>query len=480
MTSSQPPLFDDGGALPETRVRDEHGQHDGRQPREPNYLVRRAVAIGVVIAALVGGSVVAAQIIGARGDGESDSPSTAPWNAVVLVADDEVRVIDPATGTVTDTYPGDEPLLDVVSVVAGKTIVFLNDLGRITQLDLTDGSIRRSSGQEDGTMSASDDHAAIVLAGLPAGGDVTVVDTETRTTFDIGDIAALNDALMFVDEVLVNRSGTHVATPDARSFQSVLVDIATETPVLLAGQVVALDDDTVVTAQRAGPRAELEFYDLSGERLGSADAPSPQVTMLLDGARVLVVAADGAVVGVDADGTVDDLGTVAPSTTGGDTQPVLVRSGFPVPDLERLVVATDDAVVLLGTDGAEVARFTGELLSRVGSGSRCALIGSARANSVAVHVDLTTGEALGEVAGGSISSASVDGCTVSMIGSPRLVVRGTEAELGATSGSITVAPDGTAYVLTTSTQNQLISLANEDDEPIDLADDTVVVRFAEI
>ncbi len=486
MTSSTPPPYDDGGAPPDTRIDEiepvgRRGSRD-RHDRAPNYLVRRAIAIGAVVAVLAGASVVAGRIIGGDGDDGAKTPKAADWNTIVVVADEEVRLVDPETGAVTTTYPGEEALLDAESLVTGDTLVLMNDFGRITQLDLADGAIRRSSAPDGSTLVISPENASIVLAGPPVGGDVTVVDTRDGTSFDIGDAAGLSDPLIFVDGVFVNESGRHIATADARSFQSALIDIETRSPTLLAGQVVALDDSAVVTAQRAGDQAELEFYDITGERRGSADGPSPQATMLTGDASALVVSATGAIAAVGANGTVDDIGTLV---LADEATSIEVRAGHPTGGAESLVLETDAGVLVLDAAGVELARVPGELLAPVTRTTECLIAGDTRPNGFAFHLDAVTGEKLGEFPGGIVGSRSADGCTVAMLGGePRIVKQGGDMDLGATaSGSITITPDGTAYVLTTLTGERLISLQHAEGEPpetVDLAAGPVLIRFAKL
>ncbi len=482
MPTPSPPPFDDGGGLPDTGVDEGPGPRDGDVPAraqrpggEPNYLVRRAVAVGVVVAAIAGIGIVVGRIIDADDGGASGAPDAAEWNAAVVVTDDEVRLVDPVNGDVTDRYPADEALLANRSVATGSTFLTINTFGRVTELDLADGSIRRFSAPEDSSPVVSTDHASIVLAGPVQGGNVVVVDTVARTTRDIGRLAAIADPLMFVDEVLVNEPGTHVAVSDASTFQSVLVDVVVGTAVLLAGQVVALDHETVVTAQRAGAEAELEFYDLTGDRRGSVVVPSPEATLLTDATSALVVAADGTIVRAAANGAVDDGGNV------GDGSPVEVSGGSPAFGSERLLVSTADEVVLLDAEGAVVGRASGELLSRPGRPSRCAVVGNALPSGTALHVDLDDGAVLGEFGGGAVTSASADGCTVAAADGAIVVRSGSQVDVERTGGAFTITPDGAAVVVTTSTGARLeVDPGEEEQRRVRLSEVPAVVHFAQL
>ena len=150
---------------------------------------------------------------------------------------------------------------------------------------------------------------------------------------------------------------------------------------------------------------------------------------------------------------------------------------------QRLVVATTDEIVVLDRGGQVVGRAPGELLSRALRSSTCLLIGSSQASGTAVHLDIDEGMRLGQVTGGLVGSSSVDGCTLAVFAgvAPRVVQAGSEVDITATSGSATVAPDGSAYVLSTFTGEQLIPIVEgADGEPVDLADDPVLTRFADL
>lgn len=472
MTSTTPAPFDDGGGLPDTRF-DDGPPSDGRG-HEPNYLARRAIAVGVVVAVIAVVAIIVGRILSADDGDTGSAPDSSEWNTVVLVTDDEVRLLDPPTGDVQDRFTGDEALLANQTLATGSTLLSLNGFGRISELDLTDGTIRRFTAPEQSGLALSSENSSIAFAGPPLGGNVVVIDTAARTTRDVGQLAGLSDPLMFVDDVFGNESGTHAAMSDASTFQSVLVDVVNDTTVLLAGQVVALNDDTVVTAQRAGARAELEFYDLEGERRGSVDVPSPQATMLTGESAALIVTADGTVISLGAGGATRDVVRL------GDDADVAVLGGRTALGSERLLVSTEDEVVVLDAAGEIVVRADGELLSPATRETACAVIGNSLPSGTAVHVDLETGEVLGDLDGGAVGSWSVDSCVVAMDGDDaRVVVRGTATVIDL-DGSIAIAPDGTAYADITPRGSRLVPIGDDAGDPVALADETVLVRFARL
>lgn len=441
---------------------------------EPNYLVRRAIVIGVGIVVV---AVLAWVVVGLLGgdDGSSTSElSSADWNTAVVLTADEIRTVDPGSGEIIDTFPASDDLLDAQSLVVGKVLVTMNDAGRIVQTDLTDGSTTRGRAGLDQSLRTTRDNPTIAVAGPDVGGDVTVIDTATRRTISIGDVANLDDPLMFANDIRVNPSGSHAAVADARSFQSFVVDITTEASIPLAGQVVDIGDDRVVTAQRAGDRTELEFYDLIGDRLGSVDVPTPAAALLTSEGRMLLVGADGMIRVVDADGGIDEVGVIADPTN--PTATIEVESGSPTLGGERLVLTTTRHVVVLDESGSQVAFLAGSIQGLLTSATRCLAVGTTSTASPKTLIDLDDGSVVTEFTG-TVSTASVDGCAVALIGaSPQQLVIDGEIVDGSGASIVSVAPDGSSYVVLDGRDLELVA----GDSTIELTDDAAVIHFADI
>ncbi len=462
------------------RGRDDSGRTDDWDDDEwyePNYLIRRALAIGAgIVAVAVIAFVVVNMVGGDDGEGDSSSSANAKWNSIAVLTADEIRIVDPSSGDVLDTYDADADLLDAQSVVTGNILVTMTDAGRITQTDLTDGTSTRGRSGIDQALRLSGDNPTIAIVGPDGGGDITLVNTTTRETLSVGDVAGLDDPLIFPLEVLVNPAGTHAAMSDARSFQSAVVDVTNETAELLAGQIMTIGDDRVVTAQRAGANTELEFYDLAGARLGSVDVPTPAASMLTSNGNMLLVDSTGAIRLASADGSVSDIGVVA--DPANPSASIEVESGVAALGRTRLLVSTGQQVFVLNDSGAQLGVAAGTMTSGVSRATRCVTVGSARSTGSSVQLDLDDASVLVEIGGGIISTASVDGCTAALIGGtgPQLIHDGGLIEVDANS-IVDIAPDGQAYVVLDGRDSELISIDGDDN--VEIADVVSVIRFAQ-
>lgn len=443
---------------------------------EPNYLIRRAAAIGGGIAAVAVISFIVMQAIGGNdGSGSSDAAST-DWNAVAVLTADEILLIDPSSGSVVDAYDSDADLLDAQSVVAGNILVTMTDAGRITQTDLTDGSTTRGRSGIDQALRLSGDNPSIAISGPDGGGDITLINTNTRETLGVGDVAGLDDPLIFPLDVFVSPAGTHAAMSDARSFQSTVIDLTAETAELLAGQVVAIGDDRVVTAQRAGANTELEFYDLNGERLGSVDVPTPLASLLTSDGNMLLVDATGQIRLASADGDVTELGVLA--NPANPSASIEVESGITVLGGRRLLATTAQQVFVLNDSGAQLGVATGQITSNTTRATRCVTIGSPRSTGSSTQLDLNDASVRIELGGGIVATTSIDGCTAALIGGtgPQIVHNAEIIEVDANS-IVGIAPDGQSYVVLDGRDSELISI--DGDDTVEIADVASVIRFVD-
>jgi len=421
------------------RGRDDWSEDDDWD--EPNYFVRRALVVAVVVAAIAGAAIVVGQFLGGDDEAGPSSAAAAEWNTLVVLTADEIELVDRNSTDVVDTFDADASLLDAQSLVTGKVLVTSTDEGRIGQLDLADGSVRRARTGPDETLRISRDHPAIAVSGPDGGGDVTIIDTRDRSTLSVADVAGLDDPLIFATQVLVNPTGTHVAMPVPNAFQSVIIDLEAETSEALAGRVIALDDERVVTEQPAGGESELEFYDVTGERLGSVDVTSPQASLLRPDGTMLLVSVDGAVLTASADGSVDDVGTL----TDPDAVPIEITDGIAVADGDRLLAIGGRRVFVLDRDGDQLGVAEGSLTTVARSGARCATVGTG-SNAASTMLDLETGAVVAETEQGLAGATSYDGCTASFIGNTaQLIADGELLEVDA-DAIAAVAPDGGAYV----------------------------------
>lgn len=480
---------------------DDDGEWD-----EPNYLIRRvaAITVGVLLLAVVA-FVIVRFVAGDDGSGNAGAPPHAEWDTLVVLTDGEIRLVDPASGDTVDSYDGPADLLDAASVVVDGSLVSLDGRGRIVVTDLVDGlSARSRAAASDATLLVSDSDPRLAIAGSSAGSDITVVDVASTAMFDVAEVAGLTDPLVFPGDVLASPDGTHVAMSDARSFQSVLVSNGDETAELLAGQVIALGDESVVSAQRAGTNTELEFYDLDGERLGQVDVTTPAASMLVAPDTMLIVDPDGTIETATAAGDVDDLGTLsvpatgaddgdrgengsAATSTGADGPSVVtgqVTGGVTTSGGRRLVVQTDTRVFVIRDDGTQVTTVAGAVAGRADRSSRCIVVRTGGANRPSTLLDLESGDPVAEIPSGTVEASSVDGCTVAFTGpsGSSVVSRDGTVEVDADS-IVDVAPDGSAVVVRDGRDTELLGITGGDEieleEPVEIADEPVVIRFAQ-
>ncbi len=509
-------------------------------PREPpNFLVRRAIFVGAVVAVIAVAAIIVSRFLEDEPPGGSDASIGAEWNAVVVVTDDQVLVVDPDSdpaddetgddpddaaagtteagatpatddGATTDTggataTPGtgtattettdatdgdsDEPgtdgvvyeadgLLDAESAAVGQTLVLLDENGQVSQVDLVEGTVRRARAEPGGVLVTDTGHPDVLAAGVPRGGGLTIIDTRTGDTFEVGELADLDDPLMFADELIVNEAGTYAAVADGRSFQTVLVNLTDGTADLLPGRVEDLNDTTIVTAQPAGEQSELEFFQVDGERIGTVDAPTPEALLLTGEQSAVTVTGDGRILTISPDGDLEEAGLL----TDEERPQVEVVDGTAVLGRERFLVVADGFVAVLDPDGAIRATVTGRVVGAPGTSSRCVIVGDPSSAGAAAQVDLDTGEVLGQLAGGTISSSSVDGCTAAVIGTQatQVLVRGAIVALPAGIGTVSaISPDGEAAVASSPRGEVLVAIGS-DTEPRTLSTDPAVIRFAQL
>ena len=471
-----------------TEARTTRGRTDGRDPRsdvhrgeddgddEPNYLIRRGLVVACVVVVIAAAAVVVSRFIGGDDGSPTDTASGADWDTIVVLTD-EIRLLDRDSADELATYRAPPELRDAQSLVAGGVLVTMGDDGRITQTDLADGTQRSGRAGADETLRLSPDNAVVALVGPDGGGDVSIVDTRDRSVVSVADIADLNDPLIFATDVLVNRSGSHVAVPVPSSFQSVVIDLATGTSKALAGRVIAIDDEHVVTEQPAGPESGIGFYDLDGTRLGSVDVTAPRATLLRPDGTLLLVAGDGSIQTADADGSVDDRDPLVDP----DGDPVEIRSGIRVADGARLVAAGGGRVFVLDDSGAQLGVAGGGVIGTVRSSAQCLAVGAGTSTSSTTVLDAESGAVVVEIERGAVTAESVDGCTATVAASgrgasPMLLTNGELIDVAADSISA-VAPDGAAYVAIDGRDSEYVRFA--DDGPIEIGDRSAIVHFGQ-
>lgn len=445
---------------------------------EPNYLIRRALVVAGVVVSIAVLAIGASRFVGGDDGGGSDSSGDAAWNTTVVLARDEIRLLDRESGELVDTFDAAVNLLDAQSLVTGDVLVTMTNRGAIELIDLDDGSGVRGRSGLDETLIASPDNPRIAIAGPDSGGDLTIIDIVGREVFGVSDVAGLTDPLIFTGDIRVNPSGSHVAVPVPNAFQSFVIDVAEQTSTAYAGRVIAISDDLIVTEQPAGPQSEIEFHEIAGDRLASVDVPAPRASLLTADGSLLLVAVDGSVRTVDSEGTVDDADPI----TDNDGAAISVTNGFAALGGTRLVVSADDTIVILDEEGALLATTPGRVAGTSSRALRCVIVGSGRSNDPSTVMDLEDGSVITTIDGGIAASASVDGCTVALVGATdNLLTDGRVVEIDARSIA-EVAPDGDVVVVLDGRYTELVRVGDEDQDdgdPIEIADEPIVVRFGQ-
>lgn len=441
---------------------------------EPNYLIRRGLVVAAVVAAIAVVAIVASRFLGGDESSGGSSSAAAEWDTVVVLTRDQVRLLERDSGNEIDTFDSVDDLLDAQSLVTGNVLVTMTDEGRINQIDLTDGTSRRGRAGLDETLVISPDNPRIAIAGPDSGGDVTIIDTTERNVLSVADVAGLDAPLIFNDDVLVNSSGTHVAVPVPNAFQSFVIDLAEETSAALAGRVIAISDEFVVTEQPVGNESEIEFHDLLGEEVSRVDIPAPQGSLLVD-SKLLLVAADGSIRTVASDGTVEEIGNVVDDLG----EPLEVSSGVAGYGGERLVLTAGRQVVVLDADGTQLGSAVGQIATAPSRATRCVVVGGTSTSSPSTVLDLDTGAVIIGIDRGLPAASSIDGCTTAFFGGPSPQIL-SDAEISDVDASsvAAIAPDGAAYVVLDGRDSELVRIGSED-RPIELTDEPAVVHFGQ-
>jgi hypothetical protein len=443
---------------------------DERVGRGPNYALRRAIVVLVVLAIVAG----AVAWFVRRGDDDNDAGATSgdDWNTVVLQneATGEITLTD-AEGAEGESYPTDlTGLLDVgladqlVVGVAGEPaaqglgVIDLGD-GQVTELEVESNGISRL------------DNSAFLLASNGPRDPLALVDVAAGEVIDLLAFVDNSDPIVNPALVRIDPQHTHVAFTELGELETVLVDLEARDSVSLAGSLVDIASDAVLTITNRGRTSLVDLYGLDGERIGTVETDAAAGGLLLDGRSALVVTRAGGLVRVDFDDeNADEIGSVAEHLTSDDVvgdgsvpadetndtddqQVELVRGAFPVLDRTRLVIVGEAGVVFIDVEGTVIASdrvSNPSVQAGVMSTDQCILVGAFDAEQTLW--DTSDGSRIETFDPGFMTGRSADGCTVSyaeraaagdteksrLVGPD--VDRTVDGELGA------VAPNGSAVI----------------------------------
>lgn len=377
--------------------------------RHPNYLFRRAVVVGGVVAVFAAGALVVTNLIGSGADSTTDGSASADWNRVVT--------LDDRTGTLV--------ILDDEGEQLGRRDVGIRDATDLAVVDST--AVSGADGEATVVDLGADDDdpapepVAVGASGItrPSGSALTMITPATAAgrglivhgpsgeRLDTDTFAPVAGARYELGAARSDPSGRHLLVTDSGNFQSVLFSFDREEPSYFPGLALAVDGDAVVTAQNVGNDATVSVFDHTEESLGSARTPSVRAALLTDDS-VRLVTVEGRILDLDIDSGDTEEGEEL--GIGTVTQGHVGTAG------DRLVVVGSDGTAVVADDGSVVGTYPGLLpretaASTAPLGTRCLALGVVSGDDVVV-VDTTNGDVIAEARSAGTVHPSADGCTV--------------------------------------------------------------------
>ena len=410
---SGPPLFDDEDGVDADHESPPRASHDSDDPsatspatrRGPNYLFRRAVVVGGVVAVLATASIVVGQLIGSGSTDTTSGAISTDWNRIVLVDSRTGRVIvDDESGEEVARIesgvrtPSASAVVDSTLVIAGPTdvAVVTIDSESIDEFDLGAESIVRPAGSALTLLAPGSDGRRAVIVHGPSG---DTIDTDT--------FAPVVGARYEFASARSSASGRDVLVTDSGNFQSVLLSFDRDEPSFFPGLALAVDADIVVTAQNIGTDATVNVFDHAGEPVTTGRTSSVRAGMIAE-AGVVLVTVDGAVVTMSpSSGEISDVSQLDIGT---------IESGTVSTTGDRLIVTGATGTAIVGGDGVTIASFDAQRPAGDGSltGSTCLATiseGASAETQIAV-VDASDGSVLVEASGVEPLLSDASGCIV--------------------------------------------------------------------
>ncbi len=484
---SGPDLFDDeDGFEPDhpSRIGESEGAHErpggtrSSNRRSPNYLIRRAVVVGGVVAVLATASIVIGQLMESSEENTGSGAVGADWNRLVLVDDRTGRVIvdDPEGEELSRIEsgvrtPNASAVVDSTLVVANDELVAVVDVGNETvdEYELGAGDIVNPAGS-----------ALVMIAPRPDGGRAVLVHGPSGEVIDTDSFAPVVGARYDFAESRSSTSGRDVLVTDAGNFQSVLFSFDREEPSFFPGLALAINSDLVITAQNVGNNATVSVFDHDGEQIATGRTPSVRAGMIADSGIVLVTVESDLIVMSSSNGEISeggrvDVGTVESGdvTTSGDRLVVTGSSGAAIVDTSAEIVVTLDE-----------QRPTGG--GRPPSGSACigAIATTGGGEAQVSLIDLTDGTIIAEAAGSEPVLTDASGCTAATSTSDGFDVIDADGVQQIRMGDtvLAVSLDGTSVAAERSTRVVLVAVDATDDaepEPVDLGPRGRTVHFTQ-
>jgi hypothetical protein len=497
MSDSRPPIYDDGGGLPDVERRLQRDQRDEsaaldvkirHHDRGPNYLVRRALAVGAGVLVVAGIAVGVGRLLGGGDDTSSGGIGSADWNTVVAI-DTNVGtvVLSDAEGEETGRFRlGVQPILDS-AVVDGAVIGVSADAMAVAELgsDVQPADIATVQIESTGELLRPSGTAQTLIAHDAALRRLVMVHAATREVLDTDLVDTVPGARYDLALARSDAAGRNVLVTDAGNFQSVLFSFDREQPSFFPGLALAVDDAFVVTAQNVGSNANVSVFDHEGESAASAQTPTVRAGMIGDGTAILVTV-DGQILAMSlSNGEVTEIGSLAVGT---------VQSGHVAIRGDRLIVTGTDGTAVIGPDGAVIAdlpaaRPTTSGIDELAPRRAACLIVEREVAGEIVVVDLEDGTILAEALANPEVLSGASGCEPIVPTSAGYLALTADGVLNATvvGDVIAVSPDGRTIAAENANRLELLprleSEPEPDDDPIapiDIGRAGRVVTFADL
>ncbi len=500
MSDSRPPIFDDGGGLPDvdrSRRRADPGAArrrgsdvdvspssektiwDARDDdwHGPNYLVRRVIVVALVVAVIAVAAVLVGRVIGGEDSGSGSGFGSADWNSVVTVDNAAgTVVITDAKGEETNRFQiGLSSLTD--TEVVGSTLISVDadSLGVVpldadAEITIADDVIAVEIAST-GTLLRPSGSAQTVVAQNESSERLVMVHGPTAEVIDTAATGTVPGARYDLAEARTEPDGRHVLVTDTGNFQSVLFSFDRDEPSFFPGLALAVNNDIVVTAVNVGTNANIAVFDHAGDSGVAAQTASVRAGMISSG-RVILVGIDGEVLGLSlSSGDITELGSLSIGTVeSGD---VAIRG-------DRLIVVGELGTALIDADGTIITELPGARPTTSGIDelaprrTTCLIVEREAAGEVAV-VDLETGTVGAEALASPDVLSAADGCQPIVPTSAGYLSLTSEAVSAVTlvGDVVAISPDGATIGVERANRLELVPRATADATDDDDADDEI-------
>lgn len=445
----------------------------------PNYLARRAIVVGAVVVAVALGAIGIGRLIGGGGSGDTDGAANAEWNRIVLFdARRGVFTLLHDNGEEAATHPSGIRNSDAYGVVASVAVVADDDTTAI--VDLGSGDTTEYEFGSTAITAPAGTNAVLLAAAVDSSRGL-LVHGSTADVIDTAEYAAVAGATYDFARAVSTPSGRHVLVTDTGNFQSVLFSFDRDEPSYFPGLALAIDDDTVVTAQNVGGQATISVFDHDGEPTSAGRTDTVRAAML-SADTIVLVTVDGSVVKMSLDSGETEEGI--PLGVGTIASGTVMLTG------DRLVVVGADGTRLIDDDGNAIGAYAGLTpFSDTAAlrGATCIVLTGPVDGSGVTVVDARSGDAGERIdVEATTVSRSADGCTVAVGTADGTDLITADGRIGSFDGDlVALAPDATHVIVDIDATLLLAPTpdADNDDtdsEPVELGAVGPAVTFVDV